>query len=263
MLRMERELRELQQAIREAGRQVLQLAEEGFQIHEKPDRTPVTSADLTVDRVLREALGREFPEDGWLSEESPDNPLRLQQKRVWIVDPIDGTKYFIDHVPEYAISVALVEAGRGILAAVFNPATDELFCAVRGGGATLNGAPVRIADEGREQPVVLVAPPAFQRGKFRSLQPKAEIRPVGSIAYTLALVAAGRADAAINTGRMREWDVAAGVLLVEEAGGMAVDLKGAPFMFNKTDPLVEGIIAGRTDAAARARQWVLSLLERT
>ena len=256
---LDRELHELQNAVREAGRQVMDLAEKGFEITIKPDRSPVTSADLTVNRILKDGLGQVFPDIGWLSEETPDNAARMEQKRVWVVDPIDGTKYFMDRVPEFAISVALVEAGRGILAAVFNPATDELFSAVRGAGATLNGAAIRIGAEARTPPLVLIAPPAFRRGRFRSLERKAEFRPMGSIAYTLALVAAGKADAAINLGRMHEWDVAGGVLLIEEAGGMVVDTEGAPFLFNKADTSVSGIVAGQPAVVRKARGWIASL----
>ena len=115
----------------------------GFETHIKKDRSPVTSADLAVNQILQDMLMTAFPHDAWLSEETPDDPRRLKNNRVWIIDPIDGTKYFMRGIPQYAISVALVESHQPVVAAVYNPATDELFSAVRGSGAWLNGDPIR------------------------------------------------------------------------------------------------------------------------
>ena len=139
---MERELTLLTSAIREAGKRAMDLALKGFDVHMKNDRSPVTTADLEVNRILREMQQTDFPDDGWLSEESPDDPARLGKARVWIVDPIDGTKAFVNKLPEYCISVALVEAGTPVLGAIFNPSTDELFSAIVGQGLRVNGQSV-------------------------------------------------------------------------------------------------------------------------
>jgi myo-inositol-1(or 4)-monophosphatase len=240
---LQQECEIITEAIRRAGQAVMRLASSGFETHIKKDRSPVTSADLEVNRILQETIGKHFPHDGWLSEETPDEPARLEKKRVWIVDPIDGTKYFINGTPEFTISVALVEDGRLVLGVVFNPATGEFFSAIRGSGATLNDRPMHIRESHDPRLTLLVNPPSFQRGRFQSLESEADLRPMGSIAYTLALVAAGHADGTINLDRLSEWDIAAGVLLVEEAGGIATDSKGSPLQFNRPDPSIRGILA--------------------
>jgi myo-inositol-1(or 4)-monophosphatase len=245
------ELEVLRKAVRQAGQQALKLAAEGFETHIKKDRSPVTTADLAVNQILHEVLLTAFPHDAWLSEETPDDPRRLENKRVWIIDPIDGTKYFMRGVPQYAISVALVESHQPVVAAVYNPATDELFSAVRGMGAWLNGQPIHVTPARDGRPLILVNPPALERGVFRAIEAAAECRPMGSIAYTLALVSAGRADATLNLDGLNEWDVAGGVLLIEEAGGTVMDRNGSPLLFNQSKTTIRGILAADKDLLNR------------
>lgn len=245
------ELEVLRQAVRLAGQQALKLAAEGFETHIKKDRSPVTTADLAVNQILHERLLTAFPHDAWLSEETPDDPRRLENKRVWVIDPIDGTKYFMRGVPQYAISVALVESHRPVVAAVYNPATDELFSAARGMGAWLNGQLIHVTSARNGRPVILVNPPALERGAFRAIEAAAECRPMGSIAYTLALVAAGRADATLNLDGLNEWDVAGGVLLIEEAGGTVLDRNSGPLLFNQAQTTIRGILAADKDLLDR------------
>ena len=245
------ELEVLRKAVRQAGQQALKLAAEGFETHIKKDRSPVTTADLAVNQILHEVLLTAFPHDAWLSEETPDDLRRLENKRVWIIDPIDGTKYFMRGVPQYAISVALVESNQPVVAAVYNPATDELFSAVRGTGAWLNGEPVHVTPARDGRPVILVNPPALERGVFRAIEAAAECRPMGSIAYTLALVSAGRADATLNLDGLNEWDVAGGVLLIEEAGGTVMDRNGSSLLFNQSKTTIRGILAADKDLLNR------------
>ncbi len=242
---MEQELRVLVDSLTEAGRRLLLMAEEGVAVHTKSDHSPVTTADLEVNHLIHEAIRRHFPEDGWLSEEEPDDHARLQKKRIWILDPIDGTRAFIKKVPQFCIAAALVENDYPVIAAVLNPATGELFTATRGRGIRFTGStPVPFPSEQKsERPVVLVNPSELQAGRFRSLVSQVEWRPIGSIAYALALVAAGRVDAATMLTGGNEWDVAAGVLLVEESGGTVTDARGKGFRFNQADPRVHGTIA--------------------
>lgn len=240
---MQHELDVLEGAVRRAGQHVLRLAAEGFETHIKKDQSPVTTADLAVNDILRDALLGAFPDDGWLSEESQDDLARLEKKRVWVVDPIDGTKYFMRSIPQYSISVALVEAQAPVVGVVYNPMRDELYSAMAGSGTRVNGRRVSVMTGDAPRPVILVSPPGFARGVFRRLEPHAECRPMGSIAYTLALVAAGAADATLNADGLNEWDVAAGVLLVREAGGAVVDRAGNPLVFNKPKTSVRGIVA--------------------
>jgi myo-inositol-1(or 4)-monophosphatase len=218
----------------------------------------VTTADLEVNRILQADLLSAFPDTGWLSEETQDDLKRLENRRVWVIDPIDGTKYFMKGIPQYTISAALVEESRPMVGVVFNPATDELFSAVREAGAWLNEKPIRVNDRHGSRPVILVSPPSWERGRFKSLESVADCRPLGSIAYTLARVAAGLADGAMNVDHLNEWDVAAGVLLVEAAGGTAVDVNGRPLAFNQPRTSIQGLLAsGRgllTDLQAFARR---------
>lgn len=242
---MEQELEILVETIKLAGRKALELAGKGLSIHTKSDHSPVTTADLAVDRLIHEAVARHFPDDGWLSEEQPDDRERLRKKRTWIVDPIDGTRAFIKNVPEFCISVALVENGLPIIAAILNPSTDELFTAMRGRGARFNGETGGSSQSALldDSPLVLVNPWELRQGRFHSLSHRARCRPVGSIAYALANVAAGRAAAAVMLDGGNEWDVAAGVLLTEESGGITTDARGKCLRFNQPDPRLQGTIA--------------------
>jgi len=238
------ELEVLIDAIRAAGAEALRYAVEGFETIQKPDRSPVTSADLAVNQVLQSRLASAFPRDGWLSEESPDGPDRLQKRRVWVVDPIDGTKAFISGEPEFCISVALVERSQPVVASIFNPSTRELFTATRGGGLYLNGAPVipRSCGGGRH-PVVSLSPWERRTGRFTSLETSTKHYPMRSIAWALALTASGRIEAAATLEPENEWDVAAGALLVAEAGGNISDGSGHDLIFNRREPRYSGIIA--------------------
>ncbi len=238
------ELERLDEAIRTAGAEATRLAVEGFETMKKPDHSPVTSADLAVNRILHAHLLSAFPHDGWLSEESPDDAGRLQKDRVWVVDPIDGTKAFINGIPEFCISVALIEHGRPIVAAIYNPSTNELFSAIRGEGLRLNHEPVDLRPVSPEQrPVIVLSPWERQTGRFTSLDSCAHHRPMLSIAWSLALMACGRLDAVATFESENEWDVAAGVLLIDEAGGTITDGSGQVLTFNQPTPRYRGIIA--------------------
>lgn len=239
----ERELGALNDAIRLAGAEALRQASHGFETRTKTDRSPVTSADLAVNQILQDRLRSRFPDDGWLSEESPDTPDRLHKKRVWVVDPIDGTKAFIRRVPEFCISVALVDGGRPVVAAIFNPSTDELFSATRGGGLHLNHRPVSPHEPGTDRPVVALSPWEQHIGRFKSVEALAIGRPMRSIAWALALAAGGRVQAVATFEPENEWDVAAGTLLIEEAGGLAHDGAWQTLGFNRPEPRYRGIIA--------------------
>jgi len=227
----------------QAGQAIFQMAAEGFETAYKANEDPVTTADLKADSILREGLTEDFPGTGWLSEETRDDYSRLDKELVWVVDPIDGTKEFVSGIPEYAVSVALVEYGLPVLAAVYNPATEELFAAAHGQGAWLNGEAINAEHALAAKPVLLASRSEIRRGEFEPFEPFAEIRPCGSIAYKLALVAAGIADATFSLGPKNEWDIAAGVLLVSESGGNVTNRSGAPFTFNQRSTLVDGIVA--------------------
>lgn len=257
------ELDVLIDVIHEAGKEALRFVADGFETIQKPDRSPVTSADLAVNQVLQSRLESAFPQDGWLSEESPDGLDRLRKRRVWVVDPIDGTKAFIKGEPEFCISVALIEEGQPVVAGIFNPSTDELFAATQGEGLRLNDEPVvpSAAWKGRH-PVVALNPWERRIGRFTSLEPSANNRPIRSIAWILALTATGRIAAVATLEPENEWDVAAGALLITEAGGTISDGRGHDLTFNRRVPRYSGIIAtGPSCPEALTRQ--LTLLTRT
>ncbi len=246
----------LLEAIRVAGLQALKLNAEGFEVRTKADRSPVTSADLAVNELLRDRLLAAFPHDGWLSEESPDNEGRLSKSRVWLVDPIDGTKAFIRKEPDYCIAVALVEAGQPVVAAVYNPSTDELFSALRGSGLLLNDRPITgsAVPADSDRPVMALSPWEQRMGRFQALAGHITSRPLRSIAWAMALAAAGRIQAVATCEPEHEWDVAAGALLVTEAGGSAHDGAGGVLRFNRPTPRYRGLVAlSRTCPPALAR----------
>lgn len=238
------ELEVLIDAIRSAGREALRFAADGFEMTLKPDHSPVTSADLAVNQILLSHLRSAFPLDGWLSEESPDDLERLHKTRVWVVDPIDGTKAFITGEPEFCISVALIQRGQPAVAAIFNPSTDELFTATQGGGLQLNDQFITPQDPpGGQQPLVALSPWECEIGRFASLLPVISSLPIRSIAWALALTANGRIHGAATLEPENEWDVAAGALLIAEAGGTISDGRGRSLAFNRPEPRFSGIIA--------------------
>ncbi|MEM1374362.1 MAG: 3'(2'),5'-bisphosphate nucleotidase CysQ [Pseudomonadota bacterium] len=206
---------------------------------------PVTEADLEVDRMLREGLlsARDY---GWLSEETEDDPSRLTEDRVFIVDPIDGTRSFIEGSRTWAVSLAVAVNGEIETAVVHLPARNLTFAAERGQGATLNGAPLRVsgAQPGAEK--VLSVKANFAARYWRDVPPRPEISFRSSLAYRLALVAEGRFDAMLTLRSTWEWDVAAGVLLAEEAGAKVATTEGTAPRFNTASAALPGILAGGT-----------------
>lgn len=204
---------------------------------------PVTEADRTINDALREILPR--GDEGWLSEETADDLIRLEKNSLWVVDPIDGTREFVSGVPEWAISIAYVTGGRAVAGGVSNPATGEVIIGSIATGVTYNGRPARMsAAQSLEGAVVLASRSEVKRGEWeRFIESGFILRPVGSIAYKLALVAAGIADATWTLVDKHEWDIAAGVALIESAGGVARGVRNTELQFNKRDPLLHGLLA--------------------
>lgn len=253
---LERERQILDAAVHEAGREVVRISKEGYETSLKDNNDPLTTADLAANNILLSAIRSTFPEDGILSEESVDNGSRLACKRVWIVDPIDGTREFVRGLPEYTISAALVVEGVPTLGAVYNPMTDEYFLAERGKGTQLNGKPVRVRNISTAQPLVLCSRTEWQKGYLARYDGIVQVRPMGSIAYKLALVSAGVADATFSTGPKHDWDIAAGVLLVQEAGGTVTDKHGQKVLFNRETTVVDGIIATTETSRIPLREFL-------
>jgi len=206
-------------------------------------KNPVTAADLAADRILHQGLPPLLPGSAWLSEESRDDPVRLDAELVWIVDPIDGTREYVEGVPEFAISVALVSDGVPLLAVLYNPAADDLFSALRGLGCWRNGEPTRVTSvDALSDATLLASRTETARGEFSVFQDRMQVRTLGSTAYKLALVAGGEAQAYFTRKPRNEWDVAAGVLLCSEAGATVTDLGGDLHVFNRASPRCRGVV---------------------
>jgi myo-inositol-1(or 4)-monophosphatase len=209
----------------------------------KAGHDPVTEADRALDAVLRKELLREG--EGWLSEESVDDPIRLQRSQVWVVDPLDGTREFVQGIPEFCVSIGFVENGRPVAGGICNPATNEVFLGSVESGVTYNGKPARPSQRKTlEGALVLASRSEVKRGEWKAFgNSGCKIRPMGSVAYKLALVSAGLADATFTLTPKNEWDVVAGAALVQAAGGFVSTLEKTSLIANRRDSLLSGLIA--------------------
>lgn len=231
---------------REAGALSLEWLKKGAKTWDKSPGNPVTEADIAVNNLIAERLRNARPDYGWLSEETKDNPGDRLQERVWVIDPIDGTRAFMRGEPYFCISIARLEGERPVAAALFNPMTNEMMAAAAGGGATLNNEPIRAMPTcALDGCGVIVRPEIHERLRRNPQWPVTRIlTPMpNSIAYRLALVAAGRWDAAIGLQATNDWDIAAAALIVEEAGGVVTNGEGAPFAFNQAVTRHPGVVA--------------------
>lgn len=209
-----------------------------------PAFDPITAADTEVDALLRRRLPRDG--EGWLSEETTDDPARLERRRVWVVDPLDGTREFVEGIPEWCVSVGLVIGGEPVAGGILNPVTGEKILGARGHGVTLNGRPVQVSGRpGLAGATVLASRSEVRRKEWEGYREDLfTIRPCGSVAYKLAQVAAGLADATWTLVPKHEWDVAAGVALVL-AGGGTVWEQGpeGEVRFNRPHPKLTRLLA--------------------
>ncbi len=239
------ELALLLDAAKHAGRMARKYLDAGLQVQEKPDgQGPVTDADLAIDAMLRETLTAAHPDYGWLSEETPDTPDRLSRNRVFVVDPIDGTRAFMDGQPGFSHVISVVEGGVPILAVVHLPLLDLTYAAAKGQGATLNGVPITVAAPRTTGAQVLAARPQLVPDFWPGGVPDMTRHFRPSLAWRLALVAEGQFDAMLTLRPTWHWDIAAGALLVSEAGGAVSDGQGEPLRFNTALPQSQGILAG-------------------
>jgi myo-inositol-1(or 4)-monophosphatase len=243
----------LRTAVREAGALALTYARADLKHWTKGNDSPVSEADIAVDALLKERLGGTgYP---WLSEEVEDDPVRLNARRVWVIDPIDGTRAFIAGRDDWTISAALVEDGRPIIAAVFAPVADEFFFATLGTGATCNGAPIRVIDAETLAGARVGGPKRVIDNLLRH-EPAVVAAPrIHSLALRFAKVAQGTLDVALASANSQDWDLAAADLLVHEAGGTLTTLAGDAAQYNCRET-----VHGQLLAAGRARNKVLRAL---
>ena len=248
---MNSDLKLAKEAALEAGGLILNYYKADYEIKDKGYHNPVTTADNAADSRLKEILTSVKPDYGWLSEETVDSPARLTKERIWVVDPLDGTKEFIEGVPHFVVSIGLVENNTPILGVLYNPVTGETFTAAQGEGAQLNGEPIQcVTKDNVGDMVILNSRSETRRGLWEPFNGAfGELRAIGSVAYKLGLTAAGKADIFASLRPKNEWDICAGNCIINEAGGKLVDLTGNHVSFNQERTLIEpGLIAGDIDA---------------
>lgn len=232
------------QVTREAGTLAAEMFQTDIDVWEKSPGNPVTEADMAVDDLIKRRLRGARPDYGWLSEETKDDPQRLECSRVWVVDPIDGTRAFMNGRDGFAVSVALVENGRPVLGALYAPLRALFFAARKDAGATLNGLPIRVARSDILDGCRMLADQEMFAARFwPEPWPQMNLSKPNSIALRLALVAAGMADAAVALRPKSEWDLAAAFLVLSEAGGICTDHSGQFPQFNRADPVFPTVVA--------------------
>jgi myo-inositol-1(or 4)-monophosphatase len=241
---MSEDLRLIGEAALAAGKLARDLQAKGLHVSWKEGNSPVTNGDLAVDALLKEALGAARPDYGWLSEETADNPDRLERRKLFIVDPIDGTHAYVKGRPWYAVCIAVVEDGQPTAGVIYAPELDELYEASSGGGARLNGEPITCSQRRTlEGARMLGDKKMFEHPAWKRPWPSMEIETRNSIAYRLALVACGGFDACMALSSKHEWDLAAADLICAEAGALVTDHKDRRFTYNRPLPRQPALVA--------------------
>ena len=225
-------------AVREAGAIARRYFGGTYKTWSKAKGSPVTEADIAVDEFLKRTLMAARLDYAWLSEESADDPARLRAERVFIVDPIDGTYGFVKGRPQFTIVAAVVAEGRPVAAAIYNPITEEMFEAATGAGARLNGRAIHVSDKADFEGAKLLANrPLIEHGRWATPWPHSlVVNTRASVAYRMALVAAGEYDAMISLTAKSDWDVAAADLVVGEAGGVVTTEDNERLVYNRPVP---------------------------
>jgi myo-inositol-1(or 4)-monophosphatase len=215
-----------------------------YEVNSKGRGQPVTEADLEADRTIRRIITTAFPADGWLSEETVDSGDRLARDRVWIVDPLDGTKEFIKGIPEFSVAIALSHRGQAVVGVTYNPIKREMYSAASGLGCFLGSKRVRVTrTRVLKRATVLASRSEIARGEWQVFDGVVVVSPTGSVAYKLAMVAAGKGDATFTRSPKSEWDIASGAALIAQAGGTLTDIEGDPVRLNQKNVKLHGLIA--------------------
>ena len=241
----------LTSAVRAAARIAMSFHRNKPAYQQKPDGSIVTEADFAVDAYLKSAITTARPDDGWLSEETPDTSARLSKQRLWIVDPIDGTRDFQAGGVDWAIGAALAFEGRLVVSVLYRPADDIFFHAVENGGAFRNGNPLLI-DSAASRRLVIT------HNKYKSVVEAAGFSTERTSKLPLLLrysaIAEGKLAGSISSGPKNDWDIAAGHLLLKEAGGILTTEKGGPVIYNRPEPWQPGVVAAQA-------QWHRTILK--
>ncbi len=257
MATLEVELQTAIAAAQRAGVEVMRLRDEGVRYGRKSGRELVSEADLRAAEMLHSDLTGPFPDIGWLSEEHVDDAERLRCDRTWIVDPIDGTREYLQGLPEFSISIGLAVEGVAVLGVVHNPASGELYA------TALDTTPDAVAGKSATEPYdVLVGRGEAGWDEVPPLPGNPRVAGVGSVAYRLALIAAGKGDAVVTNYGRSEWDVAAGVVLCAAAGITVTDVLGDPLQFNKAEPDVRGLLVARDPLHGEIHRFFDTIMHR-
>ncbi len=251
VVELQQQAARLAEAVREAGALALSMFKTPLKNWTKGEAlSPVSDADIAVDVLLRERLTADNAAIAWLSEESVDDPVRLDARYVWIVDPIDGTRAYIAGLPDWAVSAALVENGRPVAACLYAPVSDEFFFAVAGQGARRNGTAIAVAPGAHIEQARIAGPKKFLDRLQAIAPPFAVMARTHSLALRLARVAEGTFDVAIAGGNSHDWDLAAADLLVHEAGGALTSFEGGTVTYNRLVPRHGTLVAAGRDRHA-------------
>ncbi|WP_312160276.1 3'(2'),5'-bisphosphate nucleotidase CysQ [Phenylobacterium sp.] len=231
------------QAAFEAGALALKLRSQGLETTYKEGDSPVTNADLATDALIKQLLTSARPDYGWLSEETADDPARRSRRRLFVVDPIDGTRAFIKNRPWWAVSVAVVEDDKPIAGVVFAPDVDETYQSIAGAGATLNGQAIHASDREVIEGCGMVGDARmFAHPAWPAPWPPMRIEARNSTAYRLCIIAAGAFDATLALVAKFDWDLAAADLIAREAGAFVGDHRGRPFVYNGAKPAQPSLV---------------------
>lgn len=243
---MTEELDLIRNAAIDAGEVALKARRDGLSIQYKSaDNSPVTDADMAVDRLLKDELLGARPNYGWLSEETVDDLARLAQPVLFVVDPIDGTRAYMNNKPWFAVCIAIVQDGRPVAGVVHAPELGETYEAVLGGGARLNGEPIRASAIDDLAGCAMIGDARmFTEEAWAEPWPQMRIESRNSVAYRMALVASGKADATVALTPKSDWDIAAADLIVSEAGGCVTDHQGEQFSYNRRVPRHPALVCG-------------------
>ena len=246
----------LEEAVRTAGHIAREFYGGDYKRWSKEGGSPVTEADLAVNKSLHDALTPARPDYGWLSEENPDDPARLTRREVFVIDPIDGTIAFLKNRPHFTICAAIVVDGRPCCGVVYNPISEELYSARVGAGAHRNGVAIHVSDRAELEGCALLG----DRTQCLSPPwPAMHVQNRNSVAYRVALVADGSVDASVSLTSKRDWDLAAADIILHEAGGLLTDTSGAALVYNKPVTRQSSLVA----ANPRLHSEIVSLLKRS
>ena len=237
-------------AAKEASKVIIKYYNSSYEVQMKGKGNPVTDADIEADDILKEILMSETSGFGWLSEETRDSKVRLSKEMVWVVDPLDGTKEFVEGIPNFVISIGLVKEGKPVLGIIYNPISQELFSAYKGNGIKLNGVEHKISNQSDFGQISMLNSRSETKANLWDPYQKffKELIPIGSIAYKLAMVSANKADMVASLKPKNEWDICAGHCLINEGGGKLITSLGSEITYNNPNTLITpGLVAGNNE----------------